>query len=221
MRVDVGILTRQRPVPLRRAINAALANASNAYIHIAYDGDNSGYDYFAACLATTRVRATLLERSFYVMGVNKLFYFMQHEHDLGYFCIINDDSEFMLPDWDRLLVESYDEKFPDGLGVLSLDGADKCGQIFSHARTFNTLFDGYINNPVYMHYYADAELLNRLEELDKIKTVAFEAPKMSDLQFPVLRHNAIEDHLRLECRHFYAKDKATYEARCADKTIRV
>jgi len=213
--MDIGVLTRHRSIQLRTCVNSAIATVGcPAQVTIAFDDDRAGYESCVDWPGTSHL--LLRPRHYYVRGVNALFHHMRrlaHEQDrvLDYFCILNNDVEFVRGNWGPAGINYLSSKFPDGMGLVELVGPDVLGNYISRAALFDEHFGGRIAEPCYTMYFSDSELLNRLKQMGRYSHA--DLPSQGSLPDKILQHHVVHDSLRSEAFSWFPVDRQVYDER--------
>ncbi len=205
--IAIGILSRLRPVSLRRCITSIISTVGANYdIYVAYDDDSispSGIPPYPSYHPLV-----LQPRHYYVRALNALYSWMKAENEnLDYFALINDDIEFTLVDWAKEVTRLMSESWSDGMGVVELCGRENCANIVTRKQFVEDELDGVIANSVYTMYFSDTELLNHLQAIKRI--VAARTAR----NFSIATHHEDKDVVRLEALPWYEEDKRIYDKR--------
>jgi hypothetical protein len=214
----LGVLSRNRPDWVRRCVSSALATAgANLIVVTAFDDDPTGFAMMPEYPNT--VLASLSPRHYYCAGMNELYGLMRetaerHGFPLDYFAVVNDDCEFLAPQWPDRMREFLDSHFPDGEGLAEFVGVDKCAHFASRAAFIDRAFDGKLAAPGYVMYCSDTELMWRAQKLGRYAYAIDPSPRVR-----VAVHYEAWDAVRYESRRWYVQDRALWDKRLRGESL--
>lgn len=161
-RVVVGIVTRQRTGLLQQCMNSAVINAGNADVSVVamFDDDREGADLIPDYPWLTKLVSP--HRVYYVRAANELCRFIL-KHDPDYFCIIDDDTEFIQPPWAEVCIQWLQHIAPGGFGMLDLLSYKECCHIFTTPTFVRDFLGGELYDTRYLQFYHDSALRYKVE----------------------------------------------------------
>jgi hypothetical protein len=165
--IALGIISRNRLGMVRQCINSAITNHGETPLGILvmFDDDPDGYDNLTAIPG---VKKHLLHpRHYYVRAANTCyFYLKQLWPEATYFCLIDDDIEFMAYPWADELVKQFKYIFPDGMGLMDIYEYASCCQLFSTFDFVDQQLGGYPYDWTYTQFYHDEVLRHKMDDMN-------------------------------------------------------
>lgn len=200
------VLARGRMAGLRRVVNSAIAYAGCPIaVLIGIDADPDLF--FAYDVPASNVTKILFRtRQYYVRGMNALYRELgKQKQDV--FCIANNDHEFIQPGWAVRAKNALFEAYEDGMGVMELSNEGGSFYNFVSRVPFWQEFNGapQIFDPCYTQYFADKDLLGRLEKAEKFHhfqpgyTLAH--PAYDEIKIQCMRDFFYQDSLQYYMKH--------------------
>ena len=161
--LTVIIPSRGRLESLRRCVNSAIALATEPPSVIVYFDDDK--ECYEAYNQPPEVEKALFgpERLYYVTTMNTALKDLINQ-EVDYFIVANNDQEFIEPGWDQIALDKFEEKFPDGEGVLEIGNHETLSYntFISRTQFWQEHFDSQLFDPRFVQYYADTERVDRL-----------------------------------------------------------
>lgn len=163
--IVVGIVTRQRVGMLQQCMFSAIMNAGDANVSVMafFDDDEAGarmvgnYPWLRKVGSATRL--------YYVRAANELCRMIcALDPAPDYFCIIDDDTEFVNTPWAEVCMQHLDRNKPDGMGIIDLLSWKECCHIFTTPKFVKEFLGGVLYDPRYLQFYHDTALLYRVRE---------------------------------------------------------
>ena len=158
--------SRNRLGPLRNCLNSAVVNAgSNIDFGVIVMFDDDLESYFALPDYPWLEKIYLPTRHYYVRAANSLTRKIM-SLDPDYLVLIDDDTEFIQPNWVNQAIDFFDAKFPDGLGIVDFLGEKECCHILT-TPAFVKSMGGALYDPAYTQFYHDTDLRNKIADTGK------------------------------------------------------
>jgi hypothetical protein len=194
---------------LRRVVNSAIAYAGCPIaVLVMFDAD---FDAFHAYEVPSGGVTKMLYRTrqYYVRGMNAAYRTLRDKGQ-DVFCIANNDLEFIKPGWAVIAKNTLFEVFEDGMGVVELSNEGGSFYNFVSRVPFWEEFNGspQIFDPCYTQYFADKDLLSRLEK----------AEKFTHFQPGFTLPHPAYDEIKIQCmQDFFQQDGMQYYKRHPDE----
>ena len=160
------IPTHRRPNGLKRMIDSVKAHTNSLIYDLLVIIDNDDVEAYQWCILNNiNCMLSSWHRDF-VAQANAGVYMCK----TPYFVIMADDMEVTEDGWLEKGLESFKQKFSDGIGIMCFDDGIQHGRIFTHglsSKRFVHYAGGYLYFPKYIHYGGDNELSSWAKHVGK------------------------------------------------------
>jgi len=161
--IVVGIVTRQRVGMLQQCMFSAIMNAGDANVSVMafFDDDEAGARMVGNYPWLRKVVSPM--RLYYVRAANELCRMICNlDPAPDYFCIVDDDTEFVQTPWAEVCMQHLEMHSPGGMGILDLLSWRECCHIFTTPTFVKEVLGGTLYDTRYLQFYHDTALLYRV-----------------------------------------------------------